>query len=277
MSTFVDCSNPLADVSEEKAQEPASTALAEDGYPLVMEIPNRYIKGMEGDKVEARRRWIATLKWREEEKVDGILDEPSTHFDIIKKYYPHFYFKQAKNPEGSIVYYEIPGQISLPKLRENGLDMDALCHHYVYITEYLWRELDANPEAKLLTCMDMKGAKLSMFAGEVKEFLVRSAKMIGAHYPERSYKIFILNAPWWFSVVWKFVSPFVHANTRAKVVVCGSNFLSTLGELVDLDNVPTAVGGNDPTPVLKSPQEVEMRNHVMKILMEKGQEMKPII
>lgn len=31
--------------------------------------------------------------------MDGILDEPSTHFDIIKKYYPHFYFKQAKNRE----------------------------------------------------------------------------------------------------------------------------------------------------------------------------------
>lgn len=36
-----------------------------------------------------------------------------------------------------------------------------------------------------------------------QEFLLRSAKMIGAHYPERSYKIFILNAPWWFSLVWK--------------------------------------------------------------------------
>lgn len=30
------------------------------------------------------------------------------------------------------------------------------------------QELDKNPEGKLLTCMDMKGAKLSMFAGEVK-------------------------------------------------------------------------------------------------------------
>lgn len=39
---------------------------------------------------------------------------------------------------GSLVYYEIPGQISLPKLRENGLDMDSLCRHYVYITEFLW-------------------------------------------------------------------------------------------------------------------------------------------
>ena len=62
MSTFVDCNNPQAEVSAATAAEPASTALAEDGYPLVMEIPNRYIKGMEGDRVEARRRWIATLK-----------------------------------------------------------------------------------------------------------------------------------------------------------------------------------------------------------------------
>lgn len=30
------------------------------------------------------------------------------------------------------------------------------------------QELDKNPEGKLLTCMDMKGARLSMFAGEVK-------------------------------------------------------------------------------------------------------------
>eukprot|EP00903_Cladosiphon_okamuranus_P009988 g9474.t1 len=248
--------------------------LAEDGYPKDMEIPIRYVKGMEGDVVEARRRWIATLQWREEQKVDGILDEASPYFDIIKRYYPHFYFKHAKN--GSVVYYEIPGQISLTKLKENGLDMDALCRHYVYITEFLWMELDKNPEGKLFTCMDMKGTKLSMFAGEVKEFLLRSAKMIGAHYPERSYKIFILNAPWWFSVVWKFVTPFVHANTRAKVVVCGGNFLEKMSELVDLDVVPTEIGGEDPTPPLQSPEEVLMREHVVKVLKEKGVEMKPI-
>lgn len=36
-------------------------------------------------------------QWREQERVDGILQEPREEFDIIKKYYPHFYFKQAKN------------------------------------------------------------------------------------------------------------------------------------------------------------------------------------
>lgn len=36
--------------------------LEPDGYPVDLEIPVRYIKGMEGDKEEARRRWIDTLK-----------------------------------------------------------------------------------------------------------------------------------------------------------------------------------------------------------------------
>lgn len=38
-------------------------------------------------------------QWRKEEKVDDILSEANGDFDIIKKYYPHFYFKQAKNGE----------------------------------------------------------------------------------------------------------------------------------------------------------------------------------
>lgn len=38
-------------------------------------------------------------QWRKEEKVDDILSEPNPSFDIIKEYYPHFYYKQAKNGE----------------------------------------------------------------------------------------------------------------------------------------------------------------------------------
>lgn len=37
------------------------------------------------------------------------------------------------------------------------------------------------------------------------------------------------------------------------------------------------IGGQDPTPPLEGPQEVRMRDHVMKVLQEKGMEMKPIV
>lgn len=49
-----------------------------------------------------------------------------------------FLYSDGNASTGSMIYYEIPGQINLSKLKENGLDLDALCRHYIYITEFLW-------------------------------------------------------------------------------------------------------------------------------------------
>lgn len=86
MSTFVDASEASSatgvevthtpslrgsSTSTSSATEPnannnnnkvANGDLAADGYPVDMDIPIRYVKGMEGDMVEARRRWITTLE-----------------------------------------------------------------------------------------------------------------------------------------------------------------------------------------------------------------------
>lgn len=45
--------------------------VAEDGYPQDLDIPVRYVKGMGGDMVEARRRWIASLEVRADSKCWG--------------------------------------------------------------------------------------------------------------------------------------------------------------------------------------------------------------
>ncbi|CAN0369487.1 unnamed protein product, partial [Phaeothamnion confervicola] len=124
------------------------------------------------------------------------------------------------------------------------------------------QSLDTNEEAKLLTCMDLKGVTMSDFVGDAKTFMVRAAKLIAAHYPERSYKIFVLNAPWWFNVIWKVLSPLMHPNTRAKVTVCGSRYLDQLKELVDSEKIPAAIGGNDATPYDHSREEIVLREHV---------------
>jgi hypothetical protein len=56
----------------------------------------RYIRGCQGDLVEARRRWDLTLKWREEQRVDGVLSEPFPEFEHVKACYPHFAHKRAR-------------------------------------------------------------------------------------------------------------------------------------------------------------------------------------
>ena len=49
-------------VDSNKESNGNASPILEDGYPKDLEIPIRYVKGMEGDMEEARRRWIATLK-----------------------------------------------------------------------------------------------------------------------------------------------------------------------------------------------------------------------
>jgi hypothetical protein len=48
--------------AEKTTEQPTAAAALEDGYPADLQLPIRYVKGMGGDLVEARRRWIDTLK-----------------------------------------------------------------------------------------------------------------------------------------------------------------------------------------------------------------------
>jgi hypothetical protein len=41
--------------------------------------------------IEAQKRWVATVDWRIDEKIDDILSEPQPHFHDIKANYPHYY------------------------------------------------------------------------------------------------------------------------------------------------------------------------------------------
>jgi hypothetical protein len=38
---------------------------------------------------------------------------------------------------------------------------------------------------------------------------------------ERSHRIFVVNAPFWFSMPWKGISPLLHPNTQKKVSILG--------------------------------------------------------
>ena len=58
-----------------------------------------------------------------------------------------------------------------------------------------------------ITVYNCLGLDKSLFFGEKKKLLSKTMKIMEQHYPERTFKIKILNAPGWFNwIAWPIVS-----------------------------------------------------------------------
>lgn len=207
------------------------------------EIPQRFITGCDGDMKEARRRWDITRHWREAEGVNTILDEPQPYFFLIKKMYPHYHAGRGR--DGHVVFYERPGDFENAQLASRGVNTDHLIRHWLFTTEYQWNVLcNGDDLAKGIAVIDIGNVKMGDLAGDNLSFLKKTIAFANQHYPERSHVIFIINAPFFFSMLWRVVKPLVHENTQKKVRILSSKeTLSGLQEHISIENIPVFYGG----------------------------------
>ena len=213
-------------------------------YETDDDIPKRFKDGCGGDLVEARRRWDITRHWRESERVAGILTEEQPHFNTIKAMYPHYHAGTGK--AGHLVYYERPGDLDVAALHARNIHMDDLLRHWIFVTEYQWEVmLLGDQAAKSIAIIDIENVKIAdAFGGESLGFAKKTIGFANAHYPERSYVIFIVNAPSFFTWVWEALKPFVHPNTQKKVrILTKKQTLEGLQEHIDLSQIPSYYGG----------------------------------
>ena len=185
------------------------------------------------------------------------------------------------------------------------------CDSWVFIistqTEFLYCKLYVSETAKTITVFDVEGVGIRDLAGVAFEFLRRSSSLIQEHYPgqsdipspvlpvaflytyfnvhalcslcclyistERSKVIMIVNAPSWFSFLWKMIRPMVNERTQKKVKICksGKETTDAIAEFVDIEKVPKCYGGqltygDDPDSCRwNSPEEKALREHVYAI------------
>jgi hypothetical protein len=198
------------------------------------EIPKRFINGCDGDLKEARRRWEITREWRQNQNLDSIHEEEQKNFNVIKDHYPFYWCGRGKEVfylincvkqiprhllvthfivhlisicrKGHIIFYERPGELDREVLiNQTGLTCAEMIRHYLFVTEYQWKYLAPDEMAKSISVVDMGSVTMASLTGEPFKFLNESIKIANAHYPERSYVIFIVNAPGWFSWLWKMI------------------------------------------------------------------------
>lgn len=56
--------------------------------PLEQKVPPRYVRAFCGNETHALDRWKATRRWRKENEIDSILNEPQPFFHDIRRYFP---------------------------------------------------------------------------------------------------------------------------------------------------------------------------------------------
>ncbi|POM78364.1 SEC14 cytosolic factor [Phytophthora palmivora] len=254
-----DTASPVSDINADISSETEAQAIS---GPIA--FSPRFIAGEKGDVEKGHARYLVTLEWRKENDIDNILVTPHPNFDIIKKYYPQYFHGRTR--DGQPVYYERPGKIDLPALKREGLSIDDLLRHYMYMTEYLWRVVEPSDSGRSITVLDVTGIGMYDLGGEVLDFIKRASAFTGAHYPERSAHIFIINIPGWFNMIWRMVKPLIDPVTREKVhMLKGSAILKELETLIDSENIPSDFGG-DGVALGDSEEERALAVHVNKYL-----------
>ena len=108
-------------------------------------------------------------------------------------------------------------------------------------------------------------------AGDNLDYVKKTIGYANAHYPERSHVIYLVNAPMWFSILWRIVRPMVHPNTQAKVrILTRSDTLNGLQEHIDISNIPEFYGGQldfggRDSCRFHSPEVEEMASYVLRV------------
>jgi CRAL/TRIO domain len=144
--------------------------------------------------------------------------------------------------------------------------------HWIFVTEYQWKILAKGDEtAKGIAIIDVGTVRMGDLAGDNLDYVKKTIGYANAHYPERSHVIYLVNAPMWFSILWRIVRPLVHPNTQAKVrILTRSDTLAGLQEHIDISNIPEFYGGKldfggKDSCRFHSPEVVDMANFVLRV------------
>jgi hypothetical protein len=200
------------------------------------------------------------LKWYVS-PIQGMGDAtPATILDTqedaatIEKWKQHFPFAYSgHDKEGCPIYWEKAG-ITIANWEHAKKDFtneDHMVWHHILKQEKMVKANMKHASAfykkqiyQQVAVCDMAHIKLGLDTATLSYF-IRSTHIDQAYYPQRLKKFFIINAPWFFKTIWAVVSPFLGPSTRAKFVLMGDDYLSTLEQYIEPSQIPAYLGGKN--------------------------------
>jgi hypothetical protein len=237
-------------------------------------IPARYLK-MQGDRRDLAKAALEnTVKWRAENDVDTILARPHPKFDVSKAVFPHYFC--GRDDTQHVILLQRPGLMNVKLAAKNGLSGEELLFHYIYVMEYLWRIIDPTPDATMTSIIDLTEMNISILRKR-EQLRIGSLFLstMDAHFPQRSHRTFLINAPKWFGALYKLASPLLRESTKEKIMILskGQEQDEILRDLLRDCPIPEGTKYEDVPAGL---MEEELRDFCLARLDEAGAEMQVV-
>jgi|MDSY01.2.fsa_nt_gb hypothetical protein len=221
----------------------------------------RYIYARGGDEEKAWKSLSHTLRWRSQFgeahgrpnlTVDDIMrftikDEK---MKAIRRCHPYGW--QGYDKEGRLVYMVRAGQINTNSLKYEISESDAeICHVQAmeFQNKVLLKPEGSPPDLRRLNGVtvicDMFGLNIHHVWPLVYKLLKKISKLDQDNYPENLARMFVINAPLVFYLMWRILVPHLDLRTRGKVSVFSNSqdHIPALLEIMDMSDIPRCIGG----------------------------------
>ncbi|KAI0047854.1 CRAL/TRIO domain-containing protein [Auriscalpium vulgare] len=189
---------------------------------------------------EAKTMMIATLRWRDEFKVEEAMEEQFPE-DVFGKL-GHVY---GKDKEGRPITYNLYG--ANPDLKAVFGDVQRFIRWRIVLMEKGIEKIDFETVDQMIQVHDYEGVGFNSRDANSKAAAAEATNIFQNHYPEFLSRKFFVNVPSFLTWIFWLFKPIMPAATFAKMKVVGHGPHSIGKELlplVEADQLPQRYGGS---------------------------------
>jgi hypothetical protein len=193
----------------------------------------------------------AAEEWRLDFGADDVIDFQFPERKFVDSILPQYFHKEDCFGR-AIEIMDLSNADYYKFFGPNGTTLDRYLKYFVRIQEETEGRLqycyEANPSSncQVLLILNVENAPYSQFA-KLVPMLQAMFSILLNNYPDALGTLFIVNAPYLFTAVWRIISTWLDEGTLSKIHILGKNY-EKLVEIAGADNLPQKFGGNCACP-----------------------------
>jgi len=207
----------------------------------------RFLRARAYDLNKATEMFVNSMKWRAEVNADNILETfpKNKYFKYLYNYWPARMHGVTK--DGWPVFIERIGAVDARGLLKN-VPENILIQYHIWVVENdekkraeLFLEKGVHPGIVII--QDLAGLGWKHIHSSALNCIKKIFAIDQNNYPEALRKLYVVNAPRLFQVVFGILKPWVDPQTLQKVVVLGTDYKQELLKVIDETELPPVLGG----------------------------------